>query len=78
MHASVVQTQACNIYSIPTDCPQREKRGWMGVSPVAYQNLPALSDRQPAFHCLLCGAGDAQWTAEEALLNFDMYASSRI
>ena len=32
VHASVVQTQACNIYSIPTDCPQREKRGWMGVS----------------------------------------------
>ena len=33
--------------------------------------LPGLSDRQ-AFHCLLCVAGDAQWTAEEALLNFDM------
>lgn len=27
VHASVVQTQACNIYSVPTDCPQREKRG---------------------------------------------------
>ena len=26
VHASVVQTQACNVYSIPTDCPQREKR----------------------------------------------------
>ena len=47
VHAAVVQTQACNIYSVPTDCPQREKRGWMG---------------------------DAQWTAEEALLNFDMTA----
>jgi hypothetical protein len=45
VHAAVVQTQACNIYSVPTDCPQREKRGWMG---------------------------DAQWTAEEAILNFDM------
>jgi hypothetical protein len=22
VHASVVQTQACNIYSVPTDCPQ--------------------------------------------------------
>lgn len=28
VHAAVVQTQACNIYSVPTDCPQREKRGW--------------------------------------------------
>jgi alpha-L-rhamnosidase len=45
VHDSVVQTQACNLMSVPTDCPQREKRGWMG---------------------------DAQWTAEEAILNFDM------
>ena len=26
----VVQTQIDNIHSHPTDCPQREKRGWMG------------------------------------------------
>ena len=30
VHAMVVQTQRDNIHSIPTDCPQREKRGWMG------------------------------------------------
>ena len=47
IHKSVIQTQRDNIHSIPTDCPQREKRGWMG---------------------------DAQWTAEEATLNFDMSA----
>lgn len=68
IHSAVVQSQTSNLYSHPTvcklslaavpalapahvhfpqDCPQREKRGWMG---------------------------DAQWTAEEALLNFDMDA----
>ena len=47
IHKAVLQTQLSNLVSIPTDCPQREKRGWMG---------------------------DAQWTAEEASLNFDMSA----
>jgi hypothetical protein len=27
---SIVVTQLSNLHSIPTDCPQREKRGWMG------------------------------------------------
>lgn len=26
----IVHTQLDNLHSIPTDCPQREKRGWMG------------------------------------------------
>lgn len=26
----IVQTQIDNLHSIPTDCPQREKRGWLG------------------------------------------------
>ena len=43
----IVLTQRDNLHSIPTDCPQREKRGWMA---------------------------DAQWTAEEATLNFDTAA----
>ena len=47
IHKSVLQTQLCNAHSLPTDCPTREKRGWMG---------------------------DAQWTAEEASLNFDTSA----
>ena len=47
IHSSVVQTQLSNAHSLPTDCPTREKRGWMG---------------------------DAQWTAEEASLNFDTSA----
>eukprot|EP00750_Incisomonas_marina_P009219 INCI15853.1.p1 GENE.INCI15853.1~~INCI15853.1.p1 ORF type:complete len:956 (+),score=122.30 INCI15853.1:192-3059(+) len=27
---AILFTQQSNIYSVPTDCPQREKRGWMG------------------------------------------------
>ena len=45
IQAAIVRTQASNLHSIPTDCPQREKRGWMG---------------------------DAQWTAGQASLTFDM------
>eukprot|EP00658_Telonema_sp_P-2_P053518 TRINITY_DN4208_c0_g1_i10.p2 TRINITY_DN4208_c0_g1~~TRINITY_DN4208_c0_g1_i10.p2 ORF type:complete len:269 (+),score=51.09 TRINITY_DN4208_c0_g1_i10:558-1364(+) len=30
IHTSVLQTQKSNLHSVPTDCPQREKRGWMG------------------------------------------------
>eukprot|EP00656_Telonema_subtile_P005012 TRINITY_DN12281_c0_g1_i10.p1 TRINITY_DN12281_c0_g1~~TRINITY_DN12281_c0_g1_i10.p1 ORF type:complete len:949 (+),score=157.40 TRINITY_DN12281_c0_g1_i10:285-3131(+) len=44
VHQAVLQTQRSNLHSIPTDCPQREKRGWMA---------------------------DAQWSAEEASINFD-------
>jgi hypothetical protein len=42
VHAAVVQTQACNIYSIPTDCPQREKRGWMGMKTTASLCFPTF------------------------------------
>ena len=41
----ILYTQRSNLHSHPTDCPQREKRGWLG---------------------------DAQWTAGEASMNFDM------
>ena len=30
----IVQTQRDNLHSVPTDCPQREKRGWMGDAQV--------------------------------------------
>ena len=26
----MVRTQQSNVFSIPSDCPTREKRGWMG------------------------------------------------
>ena len=47
IHNMTVLSQATNLWSIPTDCPQRERRGWMG---------------------------DAQASADEANMNFDMQA----
>ena len=32
IQAAIVQTQASNVHAHPTDCPQREKRGWTGDS----------------------------------------------
>ena len=45
---AIRRTQASNLQSIPTDCPNREKRGWMGdaqvTAPVAMWNydMPAF------------------------------------
>jgi hypothetical protein len=53
VHAAVVQTQACNIYSIPTDCPQREKRGWMGMKKTASLCFPTFySTRYSPYYTL--------------------------
>lgn len=35
VQAMVVQTQRSNFFSIPSDCPTREKRGWMGDAQAA-------------------------------------------
>jgi len=35
IQAAIVQTQKSNIFSIPSDCPTREKRGWMGDAQVS-------------------------------------------
>ena len=47
IHNMTMISQKTNLWSIPTDCPQRERRGWMG---------------------------DAQASADEANMNFDMQA----
>ena len=47
LHDMTRASQTSNLWSIPTDCPQRERRGWMG---------------------------DAQSSADEAAMNFDMQA----
>ncbi len=36
-HAMCLQTVHCNMHSIPTDCPQREKLGWMQDGCVAQE-----------------------------------------
>lgn len=35
IQAAIVQTQKSNIFSIPSDCPTREKRGWQGDAQVS-------------------------------------------
>lgn len=43
IQAAIVRSQRSNLHSIPTDCPQREKRGWMAdahvTAPEASLNL---------------------------------------
>ena len=31
IQTAILYTQRSNFYTIPTDCCQREKRGWMGA-----------------------------------------------
>ena len=47
LQAVIVRTVLGNLHSLPSDCPTREKRGWMG---------------------------DAQWSAENNVVNFNMGA----
>ena len=61
IHSSVVQTQSCNLYSIPTDCPQREKRGWMGdaqwtvsFSHKTLKNISRICSSCYLFHTRIC------------------------
>ena len=42
----VVRTQRSNLYSIPTDCPQREKRGWMADASVSADEASLNFDMQ--------------------------------
>jgi hypothetical protein len=38
-----------NVWGIPTDCPQREKRGWMGDAAISSSSLQTFYDSY-AFH----------------------------
>ena len=46
VQALVVRTQRSNLASIPTDCPQREKRGWMGDASVTADEASLNFDMQ--------------------------------
>jgi len=66
---AILRTQLNNLHSLPSDCPTREKRGWMvsGATGTAW-SLCVVA----ALTALL--QGDAQVTAGEANLNLDMVA----
>jgi alpha-L-rhamnosidase len=46
VQALVVRTQRSNLASIPTDCPQREKRGWMADASVSADEAALNFDMQ--------------------------------
>ena len=39
LHDLSEQSHVSNLWSIPTDCPQREKRGWMGDAGISSNSL---------------------------------------
>eukprot|EP00940_MAST-03C_sp_MAST-3C-sp2_P000368 g368.t1 len=41
---ATVRSHTSNVWSIPTDCPQREKRGWMGDAGISSLSLSTLFD----------------------------------
>eukprot|EP00038_Savillea_parva_P007047 m.167528 g.167528 ORF g.167528 m.167528 type:complete len:1197 (+) comp12839_c0_seq1:59-3649(+) len=46
---ATLSSHVSNVYSIPTDCPQREKRGWMGDAGISSSSLQTFYDAMP-FH----------------------------
>lgn len=61
----VVYTARSELHSIPTDCPQRERRGWMGLLPESSRFVSVLT------HGPL-PAGDAHMSSYCQTLNNDM------
>ena len=46
---ATIASHLSNLWSIPTDCPQREKRGWMGDAGISSSSLATFFDSE-AFH----------------------------
>eukprot|EP00937_MAST-01D_sp_MAST-1D-sp2_P006075 g6075.t1 len=46
---ATIASHISNLWSIPTDCPQREKRGWMGDAGISADSLNTYFDAE-AFH----------------------------
>ena len=55
IQAAIVQTQRSNVFSIPSDCPTREKRGWMGDAAVSSSSATCVSRLQ--CHLTFCVPG---------------------
>eukprot|EP00054_Salpingoeca_dolichothecata_P025500 m.179111 g.179111 ORF g.179111 m.179111 type:complete len:1109 (+) comp25377_c0_seq1:111-3437(+) len=49
IHHATVSAQISNLFSIPTDCPQRERRGWMGDAHMSSLEAQVNRDMQ-SFH----------------------------
>lgn len=60
IQAAVQQTQLSNLHSIPTDCPTREKRGWMGDAQVSSPEAALNFDMRSLYANFLRTMGDTQ------------------
>ena len=60
LQAMVVNTQRSNFHSIPTDCPHREKRGWMADAHVSAPQAVLNLDLAPAYENWLRTHADTQ------------------
>ena len=73
IQGAILQSVLGNLQSMSSDCPSREKRGWMGDAQVRGTPL-ALSRTLNCCAVWFLWLGDAQWSAENNDVNFDMRA----
>lgn len=60
IHRLTRYAQLSNLWSIPTDCPQRERRGWMGDAQVSSDGAMRAFDMQAFYRTFLTHIRDDQ------------------
>eukprot|EP00656_Telonema_subtile_P057673 TRINITY_DN9541_c0_g2_i4.p1 TRINITY_DN9541_c0_g2~~TRINITY_DN9541_c0_g2_i4.p1 ORF type:complete len:563 (+),score=74.38 TRINITY_DN9541_c0_g2_i4:1409-3097(+) len=60
IHHLVRYAQLSNLWSVPTDCPQRERRGWMGDAQVSSNEAMLNFDMQAFYESFLHAMRDTQ------------------
>ena len=60
IHSMTLAAQTSNLWSIPTDCPQRERRGWLGDAQTTSDEAGANFDMQTFYEEFLGKMGDDQ------------------
>ena len=60
IHEMTRRAQLSNLWSIPTDCPQRERRGWMGDAQVSCDEAMLNFDMQAFYRKFLRDVRDDQ------------------
>ena len=73
-------SQFGNWVSVPTDCTQRERRGWLGDAQIASEGQVHTSFAAAAYAKFLTDIGDTQvdeWAVQVLLLSFDCFIFRR-
>ena len=60
--AAAGQSVLSNLYSIPTDCPSREKRGWLGDAQWSSENNAVMFDMRQVYSNWVQTIGETQAT----------------